>query len=76
VDKYKPGPGWKRAGIAPVSEHISGIRVHVFGMYRIGQTWVDGTQWPESQEMHRYIRINGGNRKRGVMAWALRHAAK
>ena len=73
IDQYKPGPGWTRPGVAPVWDHPSGIRAHLYGMYQVGQVWVDGTEWPESLRLNWYIRVNGGNRKRGVMAWALHH---
>ena len=69
--KYRPGPGWTRAGIAPVYDHDSGIRVHVLGSVRLnGGRWINGKRWPESRAMYRCIWICGGNRKRGVMAYA------
>lgn len=79
----RPGPGWKNCGgppcdpqHGPVWEHATGLRVHVSGMVRLAdRTIVVGTNWPESKRLNRFIRINGGNRKRGVMAWALCVAA-
>ena len=69
--KFKPGRGWSHAGGA-VFDHVDGIRIHVSGMCRLppdGEV-VKGTDLPEIQMMNWFIRINGGNRKRGVMAWA------
>lgn len=68
---YRPGPGWRHIA-GSVYEHQSGIRTHVVGICARGDVVVMGTNWPESRELYRMIRINGGNRRRGVMAWALR----
>lgn len=66
----RPGPGWSHMGGA-VYQHATGIRIHVYGLCGFpGGHLSNGNQWPESQELDRLIRINGGNRKRGVMAWA------
>lgn len=63
--------GWKQVGPS-VWDHTSGVRIHAAGLVRMvsGQV-VYGNKWPESRYLDRAIRINGGNRKRGVMAWAL-----
>ena len=67
----KPGPGWSYQGGA-VWDHASGIRIHVYGLCRFADgRIVNGQWWPESRTLYRMIAINGGNRKRGVMAWAL-----
>lgn len=67
----RPGPGWKHLG-GPVYEHQSGWRIHAMGICGFPvDPLFDGRRWPESRELERMIRINGGNRKRGVMAWAL-----
>lgn len=67
----KPGPGWKLLGPA-VYEHATGVRIHVMGLVRLRDgSSVFGSTWPESQTMDRFIRINGGNRRRGVMAYGL-----
>ena len=71
--QWKPGPGWTKPGIAPVYDHTCGIRVHVFGLLRWEGKEVFGNTWPESQNLRRCIRVCGGNRKRGVMVWALRY---
>ena len=63
--KYKPGTGWYMVGIAPVYEHQSGIRVHQFGMYRVGKN-IEEIPWTE---LSKYRAICAGNSKRAVMAW-------
>ena len=72
MNPYRPGPGWRPAG-CPVYDHVSGIRIHAYGMYWPpgSKVSVNGRVYPESLRLHRFIAINGGNRKRGVMAWAL-----
>jgi hypothetical protein len=75
--RYRPGPGWKRAGIAPVYDHTSGIRVHVHGWLRLAcGKLIDGSRWPELLSVGRFVRICGGNRKRGVMVWGRYTAAQ
>lgn len=61
---------WTHAGGA-VYDSDSGTRVHVMGMCRLvdGQL-INGMLWPERRNLDCYIRIQGGNRKRGAMAWA------
>lgn len=74
MSTYKPGPGWSAPYWAtPCYDHVpTGIRVHTYGLANFQDgSQVIGTTWPESAELDRFIRINGGNRKRGVMAWAL-----
>ena len=70
----RPGQGWRHVAGA-VYERKDLVRIHLLGMCRLADnTWVSGSRWPESREMERAIRINGGNRKRGMMAWANRLA--
>ena len=72
-EQLRPGPGWKHVAGA-VWDHDSGIRIHVGGLSGvIGGTVIDGTRWPECRDLDWMIAVNGGNRKRGVMAWALSH---
>lgn len=66
----RPGAGWKHMA-GPVWEHTSGARIHLGGMIRLP----DGTHlslhnWRGSEAGRMLVRINGGNRKRGLMAWA------
>lgn len=67
----RPGPGWRHLGGA-VYEHNGGIRVHMLGFVKLknGKS-LSASQWPESQDVARMIQINGGNRRRGLMAWAM-----
>ena len=68
----RPGPGWRHLGGA-VWEHDCGVRIHIYGLCRSSRgPFVNGRMWPESRNLDRMIQINGGNRKRGVMAWALK----
>lgn len=67
----KPGPGWDHLGGA-VYEHASGTRIHVGGLVRLpDMSFVSLNKWPEGNEGWRNISICGGNRKRGLMAWAV-----
>ena len=67
----RPGSGWKHLKGA-VWQHITGTRIHVGGIARLpDNTIVSVDTPPERIEVNRMIRINGGNRKRGMMAWAL-----
>lgn len=54
-------------------DHVSGIRVHTAGMCQMpdGQ-FVYGRSWPESRALDRAVAEQGGNRRRGVMVWAMR----
>lgn len=69
--RRQPGLGWKalRSG---VYEHSSGVRVHMIGLarYPAGNS-KSGNCWPESARLGRAIDEQGGNRKRGLMVWAL-----
>jgi hypothetical protein len=67
----RPGPGWTFVG-SGVWSHTSGINVHVLGLARMpdGRIRYEG-QWPASGIARGCIRMAGGNRKRGLMMWAL-----
>lgn len=70
----RPGPGWTKLSPAVYDHAPTGIRIHLHGIYRNPQSViVDGDRWPESQRFNRFVRIAGGNRKRGTMLWALNH---
>lgn len=70
MGKYKPGKGWVRLNDS-VCKHEDGQRIHVAGIIRLSDgTIVSANTWPESEHVNRFVRINGGNRKRGLMAWA------
>lgn len=69
----KPGKGWQRMGAC--WSHESGLRVHPIGLFRSSAgelIWAD--RWPEIQVLARAIREQGGNRRRGLMVWALYQA--
>lgn len=72
----RPGNGWKHI-FGPVYEHKSGARIHMLGYVRLPNgEYLSDTKFPESQYAARFIRINGGNKKRGLMAWAMTYNAK
>jgi len=79
--RTKPGPGWTNLHppseeSGPVWEHTSGVRIHAAGLVLLPNDeaafWAN--LWPESQEIDRAIRMCGGNRKRGMMCYALEKA--
>ena len=67
---YKPGKGWKNLTNGVYEKN--NYRIHVSGeLCRLpNNQYVRGSVYPESTILHKLIRINGGNRKRGTMAWA------
>ena len=72
MDIRRPGPGWRHIA-GPVYDHETGLRIHVAGIARLHDgTLLSGTMWPEVRLLNKCIRVCGGNRKRGVMVWALR----
>jgi hypothetical protein len=74
----RPGPGWSRLGHAPVWEHSQTcVRIHLFGTVRFGDgTHEEADRWPVSKSLWHHIRMAGGNRKRGLMTWALGRIAE
>lgn len=72
--QINPGPGWRHIGSA-TWEHATGLRCTVSGMARTADNrWFNGMAWPEAAVRDWFIRANGGNRKRGTLAWALNTA--
>lgn len=70
-DEYKPGSGWTAPYQVSVYEHSSGARVHAMGVLLLPNGLeICAFVEPDVSELNRFIRINGGNRKRGAMAWA------
>ena len=67
----RPGEGWKSLG-SSVWEHPSGIRIHVGGgLIRTSEGkrfWLNSIIGRMGWQL---IKINGGNKKRGLMAWAM-----
>lgn len=69
----KPGNGWVHFGGGVWNHKPTGLRVHVGGLIcRSGVSEpVSGLAWPECESLDRCIRVAGGNRRRGVMIWAM-----
>ena len=68
-NKHKPGPGWKFLGCSVWQ--CGDLRLSLLGGVLLpGGSWKWAWTWPESQRAEWFIRVNGGNRKRGLMAWA------
>ena len=67
----RPGSGWTQTALPVVWDHKSGIRIHWSGpIVRLP----DGSMpslWADLKRVNCMIEINGGNRKRGIMAYAL-----
>lgn len=67
----RPGLGWKRLA-GSVWEHSSGARVHCAGLVKMPSgVYYSIRNWAESKGMRKTIAINGGNVKRGLMAWCV-----
>lgn len=68
--EMRPGSGWNRLS-GPVWEHISGARIHLLGTIKLPDgTYLYVNNWKEGVLGRLLIQINGGNKKRGLMAWA------
>lgn len=64
----RPGTGWKRLSGAVYEKNE--VRVHMVGTCRLKSgVFVSGNEWPRSQWFDFFVKINGGNRKRGLMAF-------
>lgn len=71
----RPGDGWKHLA-GPVYEHRNGTRIHMLGLVKLlNGEFINENKYPESVAAARMIRINGGNRRRGLMAWAMTYNA-
>ena len=74
--RMRPGGGWRHVA-GPVWEHAGGARVHIAGLVKLQDgRYLHANKWPECRDAERLIRVNGGNRKRGLMAWAMAHNAE
>ena len=72
---HGPGAGWTSLS-GGVFERRDGLRVHVLGLCRLSDgRLVSGMAGLEHDSLQRLIRINGGNVRRGTMAWAARLAS-
>jgi len=71
TDRCRPGPGWRKLS-GGVYERDN-LRVHMLGVCRLpGGKIISGMAVPEYYTLSHMVRINGDNRKRGLMAWAAR----
>ena len=71
----RPGPGWRHIA-GHVYAHSNGTQIHVGGFVQLPSgEFLSDRKWPECQDAARMIRANGGNRKRGLMAWAMTYNA-
>lgn len=67
----RPGPGWRHLA-GPVWENANGARIHTIGMIRLpDKTYLSLNNLREGGMGRLLVRINGGNIKRGLMAWAV-----
>ena len=68
---YKPTNGWHYLG-SSVYEHNNKTRIHTLGLIRFpNMTFIHENKYPEAISVSKMIAINGGNRKRGLMALAI-----
>jgi len=68
--------GWRGCGHTPnedrdfVFEHVSGVRASaMLAVFPDGSTG-SANHWPESGEIDRCVKIQGGRPLRGMMMWA------
>lgn len=67
----KPGIGWTKLGQG-VWEHVSGLRISTLGGVRLpDKSFVWAESWPILQQFDKFLRIAGGNRRRGLMMFGL-----
>ena len=67
----RPGSGWRHLA-GPVWEHNSGARIHTIGLIRLpDKTYLSLNNLQEGEIGRLLLRINGGNMKRGLMAWVV-----
>lgn len=73
IDSVRPGPGWQHI-YGPIWEQKDGTRIHLLGTARLPNgVFISSNDWPHSRDADFMIRANGGNRKRGLMAWAMQY---
>ncbi len=71
--RIRPGDGWSVVpGCVQVFDHRSGMRLHTLGLLRLSDgSFVRPFEWPTSRLANLCIAACGGNKKRGLMAWAM-----
>lgn len=68
---YKPGSGWRVLSAPAIYQHTSGVKLHLVGMAVMPDGAIHlAAGFGNPHESQVYIRIAGGNRKRGLMLWA------
>ena len=67
-----PGRGWRQLK-GPVWEHENGTRIHTGGLILRDPSGVIAPikEWEHRKLLWKLTKINGGNKKRGLMAFAL-----
>jgi len=66
----RPGPGWHHLGGA-VWQHDNGSKIHIGGLMVYPHNGEIIRHWEQYEIVNKLIKINGGNIKRGLMAWAM-----
>lgn len=67
----RPGSGWTHLA-GSVWEHTSGARIHTLGIVRMPDKTYHSLHRAVGDNLgRRLVQINGGNIKRGLMAWAV-----
>lgn len=64
-----PGAGWEYMA-GSVWRHSSGARIHLLGVVRLSNLSCHNLNHIDGAMGRLMVRANGGNRKRGLMAWA------
>jgi hypothetical protein len=68
-------PNWHQIA-GSVWLHSSGLRIHLGGLINVNGRQIWARSHPHSVEWDRWSRICGGNRKRGLMAMAIKGVGK
>lgn len=68
---HKPGPGWQKITSAVYENSLTKTHIHLYGLVKLDNGDVFNMfDIQYHQDADKYIAINGGNHKRGLMAWA------
>lgn len=70
----RPGKGWKQL-THPVWQHETGIRIHVSGKMILTEKGIISVSYKDIN-LKLLTKINGGNRKRALMAYALNYCKR
>ena len=69
AEPVRSGRTWWRAGEVPVWEHVSGIRIHIYGLIRF-QNGKHYAPIYDRERWHRAMAVSGWNKRRALMAYA------